>query len=1298
MCFSPSMPGFSLVLTALLWHAWVALASRDSWTTLPGAPRFRYAIYGMATQPPAGPSYLLTSRGLFRVDVEGSDASMVKVWNATTNFGSGGELSMGETGLMLVTKFGLRRYAWYRRNSTSDWESLIGVWNKNEEFPAADEVGAYPETFSDNRYQGYAHPWRAGPDGRIYVMLKRRAEWPAPDQIPESGTRDRYAIWSYDLDDGVWRRATPDLPNFRGKTLKTYTRGCPNCQGVSGFNGTVASWSGKQQVKYGNGKLCGADQDPEVKPQCWKPQGFSLPTWGGNHTRGLYLRACHGEVRVERFVLATVDNLTGDILDSLPVSDFVDGTWQEVAGEPLVIDPSMATQLVPTNGKSEESTVRTTAGGIIFNGTFEVRGTQQNAATEAAHAEYKVRFQPIEKANAACSQGLVEKRYVYLKAQSLGTPRPHVWRHCVDVLTTGYFNQWHPRFEFTRRPDGSLSFYAGNTGVDSVSRCDDSPEAQPDTGIVLLEDGVWRGLTGPDTKYRKEGFTCGWGQSKIYVSADRRTLFSTGGSGQYYSFDEEKGWWLPLDEASYGDARGFFTQLTQQRSEPNLVHADGSGDEATDPGIYHLPKPIDQADCSDLGRALAGFAASHRQQQDLGNEERTVAEALAEKKPKPLRRGHVWHAFDESRLARKTLPMHLATYHPFNSQCQSESVVSAFLLENASQIVTCGRFPSMAEPDQVVWLSSSTGERLRTASLPGKASSCGEIPGGGPVNLFVAGDFGLVGIGEDGEAWAAPVTEVVATSAVRGGRVAVVTSNKTVAVFSASSGALVAQRSFGYSYVTAVELFTDGRVAVGAYTNNRATNAVQIARMEIYSADLQERLTQTWGMFTARQLDDAHNMADTRVYGLVLDDIEEHVYVAGESAGGNTIFRWNGQDLSTNSARDTGTPMWMAKSDAHVGYVGRVRASDGVVVGGTFIAPILRSAQRLNTFRMKGSALQFDAESNSLYVMGTSTCCIPGRTAFTLAGQRVDGGDPAGYAGSDPSLVAFDSELRQRRAWTTFSSWRNKGTPAGLSIQNGIMTIAVTTHGGQAITTPNALFPNASEAEDHSCDVPEDTKLTDVWLAVLPSLPPVGTPKFPTDRQRRTLVGRLRLRVRSAETFVDDAATRRGLRRGVARALQVPEENVNITSVSVVPVGGRRLSSLGELLVEYTVTETDESPLDTAALEEMVQEVEANSTAVLGELVSAIAELAPEFATSIEEVDITAYSAESSLTSSRGPQTEPSTTIFSNSTSEELLSADVTESTTTFQAEMDALSSSSQQHGAFFWMALFAMVYHAKWR
>ena len=46
-----------------------------------------------------------------------------------------------------------------------------------------------------------------------------------------------------------------------------------------------------------------------------------------------------------------------------------------------------------------------------------------------------------------------------------------------------------------------------------------------------------------------------------------------------------------------------------------------------------------------------------------------------------------------------------------------------------------------------------------------------------------------------------------------------------------------------------------------------------------------------------------------RVYGLALDHSEKHIYVAGESAGGNTIYRWNGVDLQTLTARDTGSPM-----------------------------------------------------------------------------------------------------------------------------------------------------------------------------------------------------------------------------------------------------------------------------------------------------------------------------------------------------------------------------------------------------
>lgn len=1205
----------------------LCLTSASNWKPVKNLPRFRYHVYGMATQPPAGPSYLATSRGLFRLNVSenGSDLDMVKVWNHTTNFGTGGELSISESGLMLVTKFGLYKYAWYRKES--DWMSLTGIWNKKvgskHEFPAADETGNYTHSFSDNRYHGYAHPWRPGADGRIYVMLTRKASWPPFHEIPEDGTSTRYAIWSYDLDDGQWRRASPDLPNFRDKTLKTFTRGCGQCQGVSGFNDTMPTWSGLQQVKYGNGKLCKADKDPLDVPQCWKPQSFSLPHWGGNHTRGLYLRACHGELKIWRFVLSLRDNLTEEELEALPMSPMEENTWLEEPGEDLVIDASAASQLFPAGGTSD-STVTLSEDALLLNGSSETRGTQQNNQTQAAHAEYKVRFQPITDAN--------DKRYVYLKAQATGRMRPHARRHCADVLVTGYFNQWHPRFELVNRPDGSTTFYAGNTNVDSVARCDDSTEAQPDTGIPLLEDGSWRRMTGPDTKYRKEGFTCGWGMSKIATSTDRKTLYSTGGSGQYYAFNEQKGWWLPLDEVGYGTARGFFTGMAQQRGEEQLVGPEGN---------YYLPKAVDSANCNvtwdapllavpnpkDKSRVLGFFMELRTMPSsnctglpwgDGINEDQSLEEARAATKPKAVRRGHLWHPFQEERLLLKTLPIHLASYHPLNSQCQSEEVVSAFLSAGATEIVTCGYFPSLATPDAVVWLDAFTGAQLRSVALSNTVNVCRSMTGG----LVAAGAFGIEGLDDQGSLWTKnTLGEVKAMSEVRAGRVAVISHNRTVAVISVSTGAILHQRFFDYSYVTAVEIFSDHRVALGAYTNNRATNAVQIARLETYSADLQTRLTQTWGQFSARQLDDSHNMADTRVYGLALDHSEKHIYVAGESAGGNTIYRWNGLDLQTLTARDTGSPMWMAKSDAHVGYVGRVRASDGRVLSGTFIAPILRSKQRLNSFRMKGSAMQYDQKSKSLYVMGTSTCCIPGRTAFTLAGQRVDGGDPAGYAGSDPSFVAFDYALKTRRAWTTFSSWRNKGKPAGLSIQNGTMTIVVTTHGGRAITTNNSLYPNASESEDSSCDVPEDTKLTDVWLAVMPSLPPVGTPRF----GRRLFMGRLRLRVRNAATFAPLPAVKTALARGIARSLEVSEELVNVTSVIVVAAqGGRRLAALGELLVEYTVLQPEGSEEETSEhVEDLMEKANSNSTAVMLDMTNAMAEVAPDFAASVEDVTST---------------------------------------------------------------------------
>ncbi|CAK9064571.1 unnamed protein product [Durusdinium trenchii] len=106
-------------------------------------------------------------------------------------------------------------------------------------------------------------------------------------------------------------------------------------------------------------------------------------------------------------------------------------------------------------------------------------------------------------------------------------------------------------------------------------------------------------------------------------------------------------------------------------------------------------------------------------------------------------------------------------------------------------------------------------------------------------------------------------------------------------------------------------------------------------------------------------------------------------------------------------------------------------------------------------------------------------------------------------------------------------------------------------------------------------------------ITVMPSLPPVSTPKF----GRRVFIGRLRL--------------------------QVSEELANVTSITVVGAGAglRRLGALGELLVEYTVLQPEGSEEDTSEhVEALMAQVYANSTALTA--TNAMAEVDPEFAAS----------------------------------------------------------------------------------
>ena len=171
--------------------------------------------------------------------------------------------------------------------------------------------------------------------------------------------------------------------------------------------------------------------------------------------------------------------------------------------------------------------------------------------------------------------------------------------------------------------------------------------------------------------------------------------------------------------------------------------------------------------------------------------------------------------------------------------------------------------------------------------------------------------------------------------------------------------------------------------------------------------------------------------------------------------------------------------MWMAKSAAHIGYVARIRSSDGEVESGTFVAPILQSKGRLNTFRTRDGGLAHDAKAGAVYLAGTSTCCLADRETLTFAGQTV-----GGYAGSDASLVVFTEALDKRILWTTFGADANKGSPATMALSGRQLAIGAITRGGTAITTETAAQRTPPDLEP--CGSSTKPK-KDAWLAVVPT-------------------------------------------------------------------------------------------------------------------------------------------------------------------------------------------------------------------
>jgi hypothetical protein len=105
-------------------------------------------------------------------------------------------------------------------------------------------------------------------------------------------------------------------------------------------------------------------------------------------------------------------------------------------------------------------------------------------------------------------------------------------------------------------------------------------------------------------------------------------------------------------------------------------------------------------------------------------------------------------------------------------------------------------------------------------------------------------------------------------------------------------------------------------------------------------------------------------MADTRGYRLAVGP-DGQLYFAGETAGGNTIFRYDGRATETQAVEygsllrrrlvqtdSCNTPYLM--TDAHVAYVARLDPGTGTVQSSQMLIPRLSGAvPKSNSYRVR---------------------------------------------------------------------------------------------------------------------------------------------------------------------------------------------------------------------------------------------------------------------------------------------------------------------------------------------------------
>ncbi|HEY9871959.1 MAG TPA: hypothetical protein V6D12_00890, partial [Candidatus Obscuribacterales bacterium] len=328
--------------------------------------------------------------------------------------------------------------------------------------------------------------------------------------------------------------------------------------------------------------------------------------------------------------------------------------------------------------------------------------------------------------------------------------------------------------------------------------------------------------------------------------------------------------------------------------------------------------------------------------------------------------------------------------------------------------------------------------------------------------IAVVGSFGLAVLSSQGNqvVWSKNTNNGAGGGSLssNGRRVAVGKNGEVAALFNkqvtvyGTNGNQLGQFTPSGSYIedVTVDSATNSVIVTGfSQKNGGGCSQLQVAFIRGYSyTGALKWNNYDWSHSQAHSAN--RSCADTRGYRVAIGR-DNMLYFAGESAGGNSIYRYNPRNLSQNApnvAFDKYNTAYQTRAN-HISYYARLNPSTGEIQKGQFALSRLSNNDG-NTIRTR--AITADEKGN-VYVSGISAAYIANRSNQSISSQRL-----ATYSGGDGFLLVVPPDFNSRKIWTAWTGSNSSGgsisTIYGVSAANGVAAILASQTGNMITVNP----------------------------------------------------------------------------------------------------------------------------------------------------------------------------------------------------------------------------------------------------